>query len=244
MEDEWFREWFNSPYYHQLYRHRDEKEAAQFIDELCNFLKLQPGQKVLDAACGKGRHAIQLNTKGLDVTGIDLSEESIHEASAYENDKLHFYMHDMRHLFRTNYYDIVLNLFTSFGYFKTTREDQQTIDCFAKGLVPGGRLVLDYLNTEKAEQDLVNSETKLIEGLEFRITKTIEKDFIVKHIRFSDKGKQYYYKEEVKRLLPADFENYFRHSGLKILHLCGNYQLEPFNKQTSERLIFICQKPA
>ncbi len=65
------------PYYHQLYFNRDDKEAAAFIDKLIEHLKPAPGATMLDVACGKGRHSIQLAGKGFDVTGIDLSEDSI-----------------------------------------------------------------------------------------------------------------------------------------------------------------------
>jgi 2-polyprenyl-3-methyl-5-hydroxy-6-metoxy-1,4-benzoquinol methylase len=80
MQMTWFKDWFNSPYYHQLYFNRDDKEAAAFIDKLINYLKPVPGSYMLDVACGKGRHSIQLASKGFDVTGIDLSDDSINEA--------------------------------------------------------------------------------------------------------------------------------------------------------------------
>ena len=77
MQQTWFKDWFNSPYYHQLYFNRDNKEAAAFIDKLINYLKPLPGSSMLDVACGKGRHSIQLAGKGFDVAGIDLSDDSI-----------------------------------------------------------------------------------------------------------------------------------------------------------------------
>ena len=112
---EWFESWFDSPYYHVLYKNRDFSEAELFIDKLIQLIEPTKASRVLDLACGKGRHSIYLNKKGFDVTGIDLSEKSIACAKTAENETLHFYMHDMRKLFRTNYFDVVLNLFTSFG---------------------------------------------------------------------------------------------------------------------------------
>src|SRR5664279_4672531 len=105
MQETWFKDWFNSSYYHLLYFNRDDREAAAFIDKLINYLQPHPGSKMLDVACGKGRHSIQLAGKGFDVTGIDLSEDSILEALKNENDQLHFYQHDMRLPFRINYFD-------------------------------------------------------------------------------------------------------------------------------------------
>ena len=123
----WFKNWFNSPYYHQLYFNRDEAEAAKFIDKLINYLNPTAGSLMLDVACGKGRHAIHLAEKGFDVTGIDLSEDSIKEALLSENEKLHFFLHDMRLPFYINYFDYAFNFFTSFGYFSTQREHDNAI---------------------------------------------------------------------------------------------------------------------
>ena len=107
----WFKDWFNSPYYHQLYFNRDEQEAAKFIDKLVDHLQPAPNALMLDVACGKGRHAVHLAEKGFDVTGIDLSEDSIKEALLHQTEKLHFYRHDMRLPFYINYYDCAFNFF-------------------------------------------------------------------------------------------------------------------------------------
>lgn len=238
----WFKSWFDSPYYHTLYKHRDHKEAELFIDQLITLLKPGKDSRFLDLACGKGRHSIYLNKKGYDVTGIDLSPESIAHALACENDTLHFYVQDMRKPFRINYFDVVLNLFTSFGYFENQRDDLAVIDSVYKALKPNGIFVLDFLNVQKAIANLVEEESQLINGITFKISKKIEDDFIVKHIRFSDKGKNHHFQECVKMLTLNDFEKYFSAKKLKIVTLRGNYQLEEFDPDTSDRLIVIAQK--
>src|SRR5687768_10522825 len=101
-ENTWFKDWFNSPYYHQLYFKRDESEAAAFINKLIDHLQPVTGAEMLDVACGKGRHSIQLASKGFKVTGIDLSEDSIREAKEFEEPNLEFFVHDMRLPFRIN----------------------------------------------------------------------------------------------------------------------------------------------
>ncbi len=92
---------------------------------------------MLDIGCGKGRHSVQLASKGFDVTGIDLSEHSITKAKKKENDHLHFFVHDMRLPFWINYFDYAFNFFTSFGYFKTRREHDNAIRTVAQSLKPG-----------------------------------------------------------------------------------------------------------
>ncbi|MCZ6900895.1 MAG: methyltransferase domain-containing protein, partial [Bacteroidetes bacterium] len=100
IKKEWFGEWFDSPYYHILYKHRDHEEARAFIDRLNIFFQWATSDKILDLACGKGRHSIYLNKQGLDVVGLDLSAENVKAAKTHENSRLHFYVHDMREVFR------------------------------------------------------------------------------------------------------------------------------------------------
>src|SRR5438105_8285939 len=115
---QWFADWFNSPYYHLLYNKRDDTEAGIFIDNLCHKLSFRDEAKVWDLACGKGRHSFVLRSKGLNVTGTDLSPESIAFANSHKKDGMDFLVHDMREHFRTGYFDAVFNLFTSIGYFE------------------------------------------------------------------------------------------------------------------------------
>jgi SAM-dependent methyltransferase len=95
----WFEDWFNTPYYHILYKDRDYKEAENFISNLTKELKLPTHSSIIDLACGKGRHSVFLNQLGFEVLGVDLSEESILHNKQFENSaspKLEFKVHDMR----------------------------------------------------------------------------------------------------------------------------------------------------
>ena len=238
----WFESWFDSPYYHILYKDRDKKEAEIFIDNLIHFLSPPKNAQFLDLACGKGRHAVYLNKKGFQTIGIDLSAESIAYASQYENDGLQFYVQDMRKPFRINYFDYVLNLFTSFGYFEQERDDMAVMNSICKMLKKEGVVVLDFMNVKCVEKNIIPTEQKNINGISFQITKRIENNFVVKHIHFTDKGIEYNYEEKVKLLRLADFEKYLSAAHLKIVNLFGNYQLQPFDPGASERLIIIAQK--
>src|SRR5262249_52369317 len=131
---EWYKEWFNSPFYHKLYFERDEKEAQKFISKLLDYLKPPKDSRVLDVACGKGRHSRFLAQQGLEVTGIDLSPDSIAFAKQFENSHLYFFQHDMRLPAWINYFDYAFNFFTSFGYFKTRREHDDAIGSIVRSL--------------------------------------------------------------------------------------------------------------
>ncbi|EHQ29036.1 class I SAM-dependent methyltransferase [Mucilaginibacter paludis] len=242
MPKKWFQNWFNSPYYHILYQQRNNAEAEFFIDNLCEYLKPSAEANLLDIACGRGRHSIYLNKKGYDITGIDLSIASIQYAKQFENSHLHFYVHDMRYLFYVNYFDIALNLFTSFGYFDTDYEHVKALKNFQKALKPDGLLVLDYFNSNKVLNMLCPQMIKTVSGVDFNIHKKIENDKIIKTIEFEDQNKPYIFKEEVKAFSMGDFKLFFEQSGFEISHCFGNYNLEEFDPANSDRLIFICKK--
>lgn len=242
QDTKWFETWFDSPYYHTLYKHRDDGEAELFIKNLIDFFNPNTSARFLDLACGKGRHSVYLNKKGFDVTGIDLSAESIKYASDFENDHLHFYVHDMRKLFRTNYFDYILNLFTSFGYFEHDRDEESTIHAIAAGLKPEGIFVIDFFNAKKVIDNLKPYEEIVIEGIKFTINKKHENGFIIKEISFSDKGKDFKFEEHVKALSLQHFEKYFATNNLKTVHLWGDYNLGKFDANSSDRLIIVAKK--
>jgi SAM-dependent methyltransferase len=238
----WYRSWFNSPYYHILYAHRDFKEAEHFIDRICEYLGTKANERVLDAACGRGRHSVYLNKKGLDVSGVDLAKHSIEYAKKFENEHLHFFEHDIRNALNSNYFDYIFNLFTSFGYFKRDNEHLKAIRAFGNSLKPKGRIIIDFLNVEQIKSCLPFKETKVMDGISFDISKHIENGNIIKTIHFNDEGKSFEFKEEVKALGLPDFERYCASAGLSITATFGNYSLEPFVASSSDRLIIIAEK--
>lgn len=244
MHKAWFKDWFNSPYYHQLYSNRDEQEAAAFIDLLITHLQPSPGATMLDVACGKGRHSIQLAGKGFDVTGIDLSEESIEEALQSEGDSLHFYRHDMRLPFRINYYDYAFNFFTSFGYFKTKREHDNAIRTIAQSIKHQGYFVMDYLNVHFTEGQIAPSATKEIDGIIFNITKWFDDTHFYKKIEVKDTelDESAEFTEMVAKFSLADFKAMFARQGVTIQEVYGDYNFSPYDEQLSPRLIMIARK--
>lgn len=241
-QGEWFNTWFDSEYYHILYSHRDFDEAKAFIDALDKFFKFQPDQKALDAACGRGRHSIYLNEKGLDVTGIDISKESIEFARQFEKENLHFLIQDIRKPLKEKGFDYIFNLFTSFGYFEKEEDNILALKSFNEDLKPGGSLILDFLNPEKTAQNLVKEETRKAGDISFNIKRRIEDTFLIKDILFEDQGKKFHFYEKVRLIRKEEFLNYFNFTGFLIQDIVGNYSLEEYQEAQSERMIFIAEK--
>ena len=244
MATEWFTEWFDTPYYHLLYKNRDEAEAAEFINKLIAFLKPANGSRMLDVACGKGRHSIHLANKGFDVTGIDLSAFSINEALKSEQENLHFYTHDMRQPFWVNYFDYSFNFFTSFGYFKNNRDNQSAIQYISNSMKNGGILVLDYLNVPYAAANIDHQSKEWIESIEFTITRWYDDQKFYKKILIEDPTlpNPLSYTEAVSKITLEDFETLFASHHLKIKKLFGSYDLDSYQPETSPRLIMVAEK--
>lgn len=240
--EEWFNLWFNSPYYHILYKNRDNEDARFFIKYLIQYLKISSDDKILDVCCGKGRHAIYLNQLGYKVEGIDLSPKNIEAAKLHENQDLHFEIHDMRKTYKQEYFDYALNMFTSFGYFENDNDHQVAISAIAKSLKNNGIFVLDFLNPYRVINNLVKEENMVIEGINFKINRIFDGESIVKEINFDDNGITYHFKEKVKAIRKLSFLAYFRNANLMHLQTFGDYNLNEYKPEISERMIFIVKK--
>ncbi|TYB79823.1 class I SAM-dependent methyltransferase [Bizionia myxarmorum] len=235
---QWFTSWFDSPYYHILYKDRDYSEAQLFMDTLTNYLNLPEQGEILDLACGKGRHAIYLNSLGFDVTGADLSENSIVHAKQFENDTLHFKVHDMCKPFDKQF-DAVFNLFTSFGYFENEVDNLRTIKAIQADLNETGFGVIDFMNSDFVIDNLVPEELKTVDGIDFHLKRSVEDGYIIKDIEFEDAGENYKFQERVRAFTLSDFEALFEQAGVYLLDIFGDYKLHKFHKTASERLIMI-----
>lgn len=237
---DWFASWFDTSYYHILYSHRDYTEAREFMQNLVGFLNLNKDDFLLDLGCGKGRHSIYLNSLGFNVIGADLSKNSISEAKKHENDTLKFLEHDMRNPFK-NKYQAILNLFTSFGFFEDDKEDISILNNIKNGLKENGVAIIDFMNVKKVLKNLVSHETQHIEGIDFNISRYSENGFIVKEINFDADGIHHRFFEKVKILDLAKIKTYLNSVDFKIKHVFGNYQLEDFNEDSSDRLILVLE---
>ena len=234
----WFTSWFDTPYYHILYKDRNDREAQLFMDNLTHYLNLPENAKVLDLCCGKGRHAIYLNQLGFDVIGADLSENSIAEASKSSNETLHFKVHDMRQEFEEKY-DAIFNLFTSFGYFEKEEDNLTTLKAIKDSLSEYGFAVIDFMNVNQVLDTLVPEEVKTVDGIDFHLKRYLKDGHIIKEIDFEDEGQQFHFTEKVKALTLQDFESMMEEAGIYLLDIFGDYKLKKFHKTESERLILI-----
>ena len=232
-------DWFDSDYYHILYKHRDYSEARNFINNIVEYLDLKKGSKILDLACGIGRHSIYLDEIGFKVVGTDKSLNNIKKAKASQNQSLSFLQMEM--IDNTNHkYDVIFNLFTSFGYVNHDY-NLKTIKNIERQLKDDGTVIVDFMNTLFVKNNLVIEETKVIDDLSFKIKRKSDGKHIYKEIKFNDQ-KDYFFQEKVMDLSLNDFENYLKRHNLKIIKTFGDYNLNEFDIENSERLIMVIKK--
>ncbi len=239
--ESWFASWFDTTYYHILYQNRDESEAQLFIGNLIQHLQLSD-ESVLDLACGKGRHAKYLSELGLNVMGVDLSAQSIDFASQHSHNGLSFQVHDMRDVIPNVEFDVIFNLFTSFGYFDDDLDNHKVLQSVSNMLKPGGRLVIDFMNAVKVINKLVLTEKKDIEGIRFDLKRSYDGKFIHKYISFEDAGVNHSYKERVRAFKLEDFQHMLSFNGFNVIQTFGDFNLNPFDENMSDRLIIVAQK--
>ncbi len=237
-KNNWFSSWFDSPYYHILYKERNFREAQIFMDNLTFYLNMDEGSKVLDLACGKGRHSIYLNQLGYNVLGVDLSENSIEIANKNANNTLHFKVHDMRHPFEEKY-DAILNMFTSFGYFENDEDNLKTLISIKESLSEYGFGVIDFMNVNNVIPNLVADEIKIVDEIEFHIKRYHSEGYIFKEIDFEANNEKFHFTEKVRAFTLQDFEKLMDEAGIFLLDTFGDYKLKKFHKLDSERLIMI-----
>lgn len=244
QQQEWFSNWFDSPYYPVLYAHRDEAEAAQFVDSLMEYLRLPGDSIVADMACGEGRYAYQLSKYVAKVIGFDLSAARIQKAQEqFAGDRVLFYEHDMRAPMHVNYFDAIFNFFTSFGYFNTYRDHLNAARSLSNGLKKGGLLVIDYFNNVYVKNKLVAEEQIIKGNIIFDIKRYVSEGKIVKEIVVRDgNAPPLHFEERVSDVSVERFKLLFEKAGLQLENIFGDYRLSSFDREHSPRLIMIFRK--
>lgn len=240
---EWFERSFQEDYL-KIYAHRDEQKAIQELEQLLPFLNMRKGQQVLDLCCGQGRHSCWLAQQGVRVIGVDLSAVLLQAAIRNSLNLPVLYMRaDARQIPFENEMDLVVNLFTSFGYFEEDEENEKVIKQASRALKPEGMFLFDYLNPLYIQENIEPfTETKL-DGMEILQYRTINESYVQKRIVIQEPGEsQRQYEERVKLYNREDLSQMLERNDFKVLHLFGNYDAGEYHTHASPRMIFICQK--
>jgi SAM-dependent methyltransferase len=235
-EADWFEEWFGEDYLH-IYQHRDETEAEHAIELIATYLASRRIERVLDLACGAGRHSKVLCERWWTV-GLDLSMALLKTARHDSNDDP-YVRADMRQLpFADHSFDLVVNLFTSFGYFEDDREHVRVLSGVRSAMRKGGTLVIDFFNANQVRRDLVAYDERIENGITIEQHRAISPDnrFVEKTITLRERGKEY--TERVRLLSPQDLERMLITAGFRVMQLFGDYTGNDWSVDSPRSILF------
>lgn len=237
----WYEDWFNSDAYDLVYRNRDENEAEELVELASKVVSLPPGARVLDVGCGRGRHAVSFARRGYRVTGMDLSERALsiaRDRAESEQLDIAFVRGDMREPVAENDFDLVVNLFTAFGYFTDPNDHFRAVLALKTAALPGGHVVQDFMNAPAVVATLVPEDERMIGDVHVRQVRRVRDGRIEKSITLSREGDVHTFQESVELLERSDFESMYRRAGLSLEHVFGDYDGSPYTT-ASPRLILV-----
>lgn len=232
---EWFQKWFDENYL-LLYCHRDTSDAEEQVKLVLKTLEPEKGWKILDLGCGNGRHSRIFHRKGFSISGMDLSKELLEDGLAQVPD-LDLFQGDMRDI--PGEYNLILSLFTSFGYFTNDEDNEEVIASIATSLTPGGWFWMDFLNPGYVEAHLIpRSERELSGGVLVTELRVIEDGFVKKEIHFTTENGRRDYCEQVKLYTAEQLDWFFRDNGIKPVGRFGSYTGEPWSDSSPRTIIY------
>ncbi len=246
MSDEWIKPYFGS-IYPQIYA-LDHLTKGQ-VDGVERMLGLTPEMRILDVCCGYGRHALELARRGYrHVVGVDISGPLLARArrtAQAEGLRVAFRRADMRRLPFRGSFDVALNLFTSFGYFRDEADDLAALRSMARSLRPRGRLLVDLLNREwlvRHFQPRYQDETAL-GVVDNEMTFDLETGRLRNVRSFHHAGRRRSLTIEFRVYTLAEMVRMLRAAGLRYERAYGNFEASAYGMD-SFRMILIARKPA
>ena len=232
---DWFESWFGEDYV-ALYPHRDAAEAEHAVELIERYVESSPRTRVLDLACGGGRHARVLSTRWK-TTGLDLSSVLLRLARREAPDA-EFVRGDMRVLpFRKSAFGLVVNLFTSFGYFETDEEHHAVLREVGRVTSTDGIFVLDFLNAPLLSRTLVPYDEVESDGriVEQRRSITDDGRFVIKRICIRGESREFV--ERVRLFGPDDLHEMFDEGGFAISAEFGDYDGSSFTEDSPRMIV-------
>lgn len=230
----WYENWFDENYL-KLYKHRDATDAKKQVHLIESKIPIQKKMDILDLCCGEGRHSILFHEKGYSIKGIDQSQILINEGNT-NYPMLDLSVCDMRSI--KGKYDLILSLFTSFGYFDDDDENYNILISISNALKPNGYFWFDYLNSYNVISNLVPfSEREISESITVTESRRIKNNMVIKDIKFGD----HEYQERVKLYHKDELLDMFIQNGITPLEIFGNYAGDKW-KENSKRTIILGKK--
>lgn len=226
--------------------------AKRQVDFLDSVLDLSSSSKILDVPCGTGRHSVLFARRGYDVTGVDISRDCLKIAksdSAHKNARYVYGNMAQLQKFRGKF-DVVLNLFTSFGYFATDKENEAVLKQMTQALKPGGKLVLNLIDRDwlmKIYQPVRWFEENGILTMEASnydsATKYNESQMVIIDKRKAKPILKHYHYHRVRLYSNAEMLRMLKKAGLRNIKVWGDFDGNRYSKGTSTHPIYVGVRP-
>jgi len=242
---EWFKDWFASEEYLNVYSHRNKDDAEALLKLILNNISIPPNASILDSACGNGRHSESLSKLGYNVIGFDLSKTLLQIAQKNKlinNSKVKYFCSDIRNISLKKSFDVILNLFTSFGYFKSDEENFKIVEFASKNMINRGYFVFDYLNPKYVENNLIEYSEKNIDTKKIIERRKIQNGRVEKEIEIMDDKFKHRYFESVQLYSFQEILTIFKEFGFHAIKKFGNYGRDIYDENSSERMIIIFKR--
>jgi SAM-dependent methyltransferase len=244
---EWHKAFFKNSFYNPASPAALAKAPSEAAFALRQ-LKLKKGAALLDLCCGPGRHAVEFAKKGLAVTGFDFSREYLQEAGARAKKKrvsLRLIRGDMRRLKFNGEFDAVVNLFTSFGYFRKFSDDLKTLKGAARALKPGGLFLIDIVHGDFVRKNFRSRSWEELEDHYLLVEDSAARadGMVNTWTRIPKKGGKILKRSFFNRLYNRrSLSAALRKAGLKPLRFWGGFAGQPLSPGRN-RLIALAKKP-
>ncbi len=230
-------------HYPELYAHRDDETAAEEIAKLRTaFDFFRPGRLTLDLCCGTGRHAAPLGEMGLQLIGYDLSPALLARARKRPALVGRIVRGDMRRLPFGPHFQLVVNLFTSFGYFPTDEENEQVLTEMGRVLVPRGHLVLDHINAARLRAHLIGEDVRRGPGVQITQRRRLRGTRVLKDVTIERQGRtSLQYQESVRLYDPDEICSLLESMGFREVRFAGSFDGRPFAEDSPRMIVVACK---
>lgn len=242
----WYKDWFNTDAYDLVYRNRNEAEALRLVELILETCRPGSGARILDVGCGRGRHAMAFAERGFDVTGVDLAQRALEIARQSAADRglsIRFEQGDMRDVLAPAAFDVVVNLFTAFGYFTAYDEHLRVVSALRSAARPGAWVVQDFMNADLVRRTFIPEDERMIEDVHVHQKRHVEPgngafDRICKEITLTWNGDAHTFHESVALIGLDDFRGLYEEAGLTLEHVYGSYDGAPFGPESPRLILF------
>lgn len=226
INNDWFTEAFDA-LYPIVYSHRSIDAAAPEVHFAAQVLGIRDGSRLLDLCCGTGRHIHHLSKFRASLYGLDYSAELLRKAQELVGDRASLVRGDMRTIPFVDSFDVIVNFFTSFGYFLDMDENLAVLHGIKSALKPGGRLFMDHINMQAVRTTLQPHSQRAVGHYAIDEKRWIDDNTqrVNKRTRITGPhGDMQEISESVRLFRPDEISGYMAEAGLHVEAIYGDYE--------------------